>query len=158
MSGEIIVRRFAETDAEAVRDIIRRGLREIDGKDYPAEQIEEYCRDFTVEKIRAQAQAAHTYVAVSGEQILGTGSIAPYWGSESESILLTIFVLPEQIGRGVGTAIVRALEADEFFVRANRIEIPSSITAVGFYRKMGYAPKNGTEPDEEGLVRMEKFR
>ena len=95
---------------------------------------------------------------MSGEQILGTGTIAPYWGSKSESILLTIFVLPEMIGRGVGTAIIRALEADEFFVRANRIEIPSSITAVGFYRKMGYLPKNGTEPDEEGLVRMEKSK
>lgn len=158
MRKDFTVRRFADSDAEAVRDIIHRGLREIDSKDYPAERIEEYCRYFTVEKIREQAQAAHTYVAVSGEQVLGTGTIAPYWGSKSESILLTIYVLPEKIGRGVGTAIVRTLEADEFFARAKRIEIPASVTAVGFYRKMGYLPKNGTEPDEEGLVRMEKLR
>ena len=97
MREDFTVRRFADSDAEAVRDIICRGLREIDGKDHPAERIEEYCRYFTVEKIRAQAQAAHTYVAVSGERILGTGAISPYWGSRSESILLTIFVLPERI-------------------------------------------------------------
>ena len=98
------------------------------------------------------------YVAVSGDKIVGTGSIAPYWGSEKESILLTIYVLPEIIGQGIGTAIINALEQDEYFLRANRIEIPSSITAVKFYQKMGYGFKNGSIPDEEGIIPMEKFK
>ena len=98
------------------------------------------------------------YVAVSGDKIVGTGSIAPYWNSEKESILLTIYVLPEMIGQGIGTAIINALEKDEYFLRANRIEIPSSITAVKFYQKMGYTPKNGIVPDDEGIVSVEKFR
>ena len=98
------------------------------------------------------------YVAVMNDKVIGTGSIAPYWGSEKESILLTIYVLPEIIGYGIGTAIINALEQDEFFLRAKRIEIPSSITAVTFYQKMGYAFKNGSIPDKEGLIRMEKFR
>ena len=98
------------------------------------------------------------YVAVMNDKVIGTGSIAPYWGSEKESILLTIYVLPEIIGYGIGTAIINALEQDEFFLRANRIEIPSSITAVKFYQKMGYGFKNGIIPDAEGIVSMEKFR
>ena len=98
------------------------------------------------------------YVAVSGNKIVGTGSIAPYWGSEKESILLTIYVLPEMIGQGVGSAIINALEQDEYFLRANRIEIPSSITAVKFYQKMCYVSKNGSIPDEEGIIPMEKFK
>ena len=158
MKETFTLRRFVPEDAEAVRDIIHRGLREINGRDYPAQHIEECCRRFTVEKIIAQAAAAHMYVAAAASgRILGTGTIAPVRGSETESILLTIFVLPEAIGRGIGSAIIRALENDEYFRRAKRIEIPSSITAIGFYRKMGYSPKNGTAPDEEGLVRMEKF-
>ena len=88
----------------------------------------------------------------------GTGTIAPFWGSETESILLTIYVLPEKIGRGIGSAIVRALEADAYFLRAERVEIPSSITAVNFYRKMGYQVKDNAVPDEEGLIRMQKIR
>ena len=158
MNEKITIRRFAETDAETVQNIIHRGLREINGKDYPAELIEEYCADFTLEKIKSQAVSAHMYVAVSGNKIVGTGSIAPYWGSEKESILLTIYVLPEMIGQGVGSAIINALEQDEYFLRANRIEIPSSITAVKFYEKFGYIPENGVEPDAEGIVPMEKFR
>ena len=34
--------------------------------------------------------------------------------------------------------IVEALEADEYFHRAWRTEVGSSLTAVSFYRKMGY--------------------
>ena len=158
MNEKLLIRLFVESDAGAVQTIIHRGLREINGKDYPAELIEEYCAYFTLGKIKSQADSAHMYIAVSGDKILGTGSIAPYWGSEKESILLTIYVLPEMIGKGIGTAIINALEQDEYFLRANRIEIPSSITAVKFYQKMGYAPKNGIEPDKEGIVPMEKFK
>ncbi len=158
MNEKITIRRFAESDTETVQNIIHRGLREINGKDYPAELMEEYCNYFTLEKIKNQANSAHMYVAVSGDEIVGTGSIAPYWGREKESILLTIYVLPEMIGQGIGTAIINALEMDEYFLRANRIEIPSSITAVKFYQKMGYTPKNGIVPDDEGNVRVEKFR
>ena len=158
MKEKITIRRFVESDVQAIQNIIHRGLREINGKDYPAKLIEEYCAYFTLEKIKSQANSAHMYVAVSEEEIVGTGSIAPYWGSEKESILLTIYVLPEYIGKGVGTAIICTLEQDEYFLRANRIEIPSSITAVKFYEKMGYAPKNGTIPDAEGIVPVEKFR
>ena len=158
MNEKITIRRFAETDAETVQNIIHRGLREINGKDYSAELMEEYCNYFTLEKIKNQAISAHMYVAVSNDQVIGTGSIAPYWGSEKESILLTIYILPEMIGQGVGSAIINTLEQDEYFLRANRIEIPSSITAVKFYYKMGYSPKNGIIPNDEGIVSVEKFR
>ncbi len=158
MKEKLFVRQFIESDAPAVQHVIHRGLREINGKDYPAGLIEEYCAYFTLEKIRSQANSAHMFVAVADDKIVGTGSIAPYWNSKTESILLTIYVLPEYIGRGVGTEIVKKLEQDEYFLRANRIEIPSSITATKFYQKMGYSPKNGIIPDDEGIVRMEKFR
>ena len=158
MNEKLLIRLFVESDAGAVQTIIHRGLREINGKDYPEELIEEYCAYFTLDKIKSQANSAHMYVAVSGNKIVGTGSIAPYWGSEKESILLTIYILPEMIGHGVGSAIINTLEQDEYFLRANRIEIPSSITAVKFYQKMGYIPKNGIVPDDEGIVRVEKFR
>ena len=99
------------------------------------------------------------YVAASDAgNVAGTGTIAPFWGSVTESILLTIYVLPELIGQGIGTAIVHALEMDEYFLRAKRVEVPSSLSAVNFYRKMGYGFKDGGEPDEEGLIRMEKLK
>lgn len=160
MNGKFTIRRFVSADADKVQNIIHRGLREVNGRDYPAKRIEEYCDCFTVEKIRSQAGTAHMYVAVSDAgDVVGTGTIAPFWGSATESILLTIYVLPELIGHGIGTAIVETLERDEYALRAKRIEIPSSVTAVNFYRKLGYDFKDGRgEPDEEGLIRMEKVK
>ena len=46
-----------------------------------------------------------------------------------------------------------------YFLRAKRVEIPSSITGCEFYRKMGYDFKNGIkELDDEKHFRLEKFR
>ena len=62
-------------------------------------------------------------------------------------------------GKGVGRKIIQTLEQDEFYLRAKRIEIPASITACEFYKKMGYNYKNGIDSvDDEQLYRMEKFR
>lgn len=79
-------------------------------------------------------------------------------GKKDESSLFTIFVLPEYQGKGIGRRIIETLESDEYFLKAKRIEIPASITACQFYRKMGYDYKNGVDiPDEEQLFRLEKF-
>ena len=91
--------------------------------------------------------------------IVGCGAIGPYWGKEDESSFFNVFVLPEWQGKGVGRRIVETLEQDVFFLRAKRVEIPSSITARDFYRKMGYNYKNGEDTvDEEQLYRLEKFK
>lgn len=68
-------------------------------------------------------------------------------------------MLPDYQGKGIGRKIVETLENDEYFLRAKRIEIPSSITGCEFYKKFGYNYKNGVnEVDDEGIIRLEKFR
>lgn len=55
--------------------------------------------------------------------------------------------------------IVDVLEEDEYSKRARRIELASSTTAAGFYRQLGYESVDGlSEPDENGVIRMEKRR
>ena len=113
----------------------------------------------TAEKLIERASWMNFYVVCDDNKIIGCGAIGPYWGKEDESSLFTIFVLPDYQRKGIGRKIIQTLEQDEFFLRAKRIEIPASITAIPFYLKMGYTYKNGiTEPDEEQLVRLEKFR
>ena len=109
--------------------------------------------------ILERAKRKHFYVAYEENKIIGCGAIGPYWNRENESSLFTIFVLPEYQGKGIGRKIIETLEQDEYFLRANRIEIPASITATPFYLKMGYTFKGDiTEPDEEMLIRLEKYR
>ncbi|MBQ2816652.1 MAG: GNAT family N-acetyltransferase [Clostridia bacterium] len=159
MSGICSVRRFQNADADEVSSLIIKTLRTSNSKDYSQEYIENDVKMFDPEGVVKRAGWTHFYVACHGDAIVGCGAIGPYWDKEDESSLFNIFVLPEYQGRGVGKKIIEALEQDEYFLRAKRIEIPASITAHRFYKKMGYTYKNGIEtPDEEQLIRMEKFR
>ena len=156
---DITIRRLEEKDAEKVSELIRTTISISNKKDYPEELMDQLIAIETPEHVLERASWTHFYVAEKDGAIIGCGAIGPYWGKEDESSLFTIFVNPEYQGKGVGRLIVETLEKDEYFLRAKRIEIPASITGIPFYLKMGYDYKNGiTEPDEEHLIRLEKFR
>ena len=153
------IRRFQPEDAIETARVIAKTLTISNSKDYSREYIDSAIGSISADILRERANDEHMYVACDDSRIIGCGAVAGYWGSITESILLTIFVLPEYQGKGVGKRIIQTLEQDEFFLRAKRIEIPASITAVEFYKKMGYNYKNGiAEMDGEQLYRLEKYR
>lgn len=153
------IRRFEKSDAAEVSRLIRTTIQISNAKDYPAELLDALVETETEEHVLERASWTHFYVVIDEDKIIGCGAIGPYWGKEDESSLFTIFVHPDYQGKGIGRDIIHTLEKDEYYQRAQRIEIPASITGVPVYRKMGYEYKNGvTEPDEEHLIRMEKKR
>ena len=159
MNEVYTVRKFSNSDADEVSALIIKTLRTTNIKDYSEEFIENDVKMFSPEGVIERASWTHFYVICDGDTIVGCGAIGPYWGKEDESSLFNIFVLPEYQGKGVGRKIIETLEQDEFFLRAKRVEIPASITACDFYRKLGYTYKNGIDVvDEEQLFRLEKFR
>ena len=153
------IRRFSISDAQETAAMIAKTLRISNVKDYTPEMMEECVRSLSSENLIERAGWLHFYVVENENRIIGCGGIGPYWGKADESSLFTIFVDPECQGKGIGRAIINTLEQDEFYLRAKRVEIPSSITAVNFYKKFGYDHKPGfEEPDEENIYRLEKFR
>ena len=153
------IRRFQPEDAIETEQVIAITLKISNSKDYSKEYIEALIASHSAEDLNEKAKEGHMYVVCDDSRIIGCGSIAGYWGSTTESILLTFFVLPEYQGKGVGRQLMQTLEQDEYFLRAKRIEIPASITAVEFYKKMGYDYKNGIAELGEGLLyRLEKYR
>ena len=144
-------------DEFAVSEVIRTTLTVSNSRDYSPEVIKYNIESHSPEVMAKRAAESHFYVAVDGKKIIGCGGITGYWGSTTESYLISVFILPEYQKRGIGRKIIEALEADEYFLRAWRTEVGSSLTAVHFYRKMGYEYKNGvSSPDEIGIVRLEK--
>ncbi len=155
----ITIRKFETKDAEAVSALIAQTMRTTNAKDYTTETIESTLNRLTPENIIQRAGWMHFYVVCDNDTVIGCGAIGSYWGKLDESSLFNIFVLPEYQGKGIGRKIIETLEQDEYFLRAKRIEIPSSITASEFYRKLGYDYKNGVRIiDEEQHIPMEKFR
>jgi len=155
------VRRFLNTDAELVAQLIAKTMKTTNIKDYSMEYIENDLKSLQANDVIERAEQFHCYVIENSDnyQIIGVGSIGPFWGSQSESSLFNIFVDPDYQGHGLGRKIIETLETDEYFLRASRIEIPASKTALHFYQKMGYDFKNGIdEVDSEELYRLEKFK
>ncbi len=89
------IRRFTEPDAEAVSAVVCETVRISNAKDYPQEYVDVLVKEHTPAVIAERAVQGHMYVVCDGDAVIGTGTIAPFWGSTSESILLTIFVLPD---------------------------------------------------------------
>ena len=104
------IRAFRKEDADEVAQVIAETLRVSNSKDYPQEYIEYCIAEHSAEVLLKASEERHMYVACDGERIVGTGGIAGYWGSKTESILLTIFVLPKYQGKGIGRQIINTLE------------------------------------------------
>lgn len=154
----LCIRRFNIDDASIVSKIICRNFLEVNIKDYSIEEMKILSEIYNDKKVLDINEYAHMYVACIDKTVVGCGAISSFWGKQDESILLTIFVLPELHGKGIGRKIIETLESDEYFLRSRRIEIPASITACEFYKRMGYKYKDGIENlDEEGNYRLEKL-
>lgn len=124
---------------------------------YPDSEVERIIDSLSVEKMKKRATWTHFYVAKINEKIVACGAVGPYYGSETECSLFNIFVEPESQGKGIGRQLINVLENDEFAKRSSRIEIPASISAIPFYKKMGYKFKNDTMIFKDGHFSLEKF-
>lgn len=153
----MFIRRFLPRDGEAVASMVAKTLREVSSKDYDNEYIEDLISRWPAQYFIKSSQVNHFYVLVDNDEIVGCGAIGPYMDRSDESILLSIFVHPSYQCRGLGKKILETLEADEYFLRSRRIELPASLTAENFYLKMGYIYKNGKRKiNKLLLVEMEK--
>ena len=95
IKNKVRVRKFQKADAEEVQELIVRNFLEVNSKDYGIKAMQELAVNYGIDKILQIASYAHMYVFELDDRIVGVGSISSFWGSETESILLTIFVLPE---------------------------------------------------------------
>ncbi len=156
----ITIRPYQKEDAQAVILLAKRNLLEVNIKDYPKDLMEKFASMYTEDYTVVLSTKGHSYVVLEDGELAGCGTVMPFWGKEQEEcVLLSIYVLPECQGKGLGRYIMAALESDEYYKRSSRIEIPATITACKFYERFGYFYKDGEKaPDAEGSYRMEKFR
>ena len=71
------------------------------------------------------------YVIVDGDRILGTASL------ENNNVF-SVFVNTTYHGKGIGQRLMEHIERVAKNRGIDRLKLPSSLTAVGFYRKLGY--------------------
>ncbi len=146
---------YVPGDEAALSALLRRTLKEVNANYCPKDEIDWLYARYTPETVAEIAAGGHTYVMTEDGVIVGTGTVVAT--GERECEIIAAFLLPEAIGRGLGTQLFKVLEADGLCVEAQRIWLTSSVNALDFYEKIGYVNPNGYRVrGADHLLTMEK--
>jgi GNAT superfamily N-acetyltransferase len=155
---KIDIRHFRDGDAGDISTIICRNLREVNARDYPPDVIEDLATQFSPEKIIVLSRQREMFVAEVDGRLAGTAALArDDRTSEERYVCLTVFVLPEHHGSGIGSRPMDRVETLAQKKGAGVLHVPASITALPFYRKRGYVEVTTAQPNaNESWVWMTK--
>jgi GNAT superfamily N-acetyltransferase len=143
------IRRATAADAQAVAAIVARAARIGNAAAYSADQIDRLLDGFTLSETRRRLSTREAYVALGEDgRIVGTATY-------HEGSVRAVFVDPDRHGDGIGRALVSVVEAAARREGRAAVEVRSSLTAIGFYAKLGYQRIRDV-PDGVPTVLMEK--
>ena len=131
MSACVQIRLAGSTDAEAMSRVIVAALHATNAADYPPEVIKAVAASFTPEHVRSRFATRTVFVATQGGSIIGTASL-------NGDVVRSVFVSPDAQGKGVGAALMEAVERLAAAQGLTALCVPSSVTAQGFYEKRGF--------------------
>jgi len=129
---ELVIRKAEREDAIAAWDIRNAAIIAQCTGHYPEEQLAAW----TAGEIRddfIQSVARSWYVATLNESVVGTGMLDYATGQVD-----AVFVRPDRMGRGVGSAMMAHLESHAIESRLSRLTLDSTLNAAPFYRKCGF--------------------
>ena len=107
---------------------------------------------------------AHSLVAVDGESILGfcdVGTSREAGATEQDGELYAIYVAPDAMGKGVGSALMsEALDAlrAEGFTRATLWVLASNTPSRQFYEKRGWAADGASKTEQWNEFALDELR
>jgi GNAT superfamily N-acetyltransferase len=148
LAPNIVVRGFVAEDAERVSALIRATLLTSNAADYPRAELEALAEWYSPAGLISRLPVARRIVALAedgDDTIVGTAA-------RRENRLEAFFVHPDWQRRGVGTLLLEALEEDARVDALRAVWLESSLTAVGFYKKLGFVPTGEARDEGGGLV------
>ncbi|CAM2767765.1 GNAT family N-acetyltransferase [Legionella worsleiensis] len=149
MMTNLCIRRATLADAEAISHVIIQTLKEVSSKDYPDSVINEVIKSFSKEQITVKMKQRKIIVITEKNHIIGTASL-------EGNLVRTVFVLPNKQGKKAGSLLMHYLEEMARKESISSLTVSSSITAEGFYQKLGYSALSNEYYGEERTIIMEK--
>lgn len=126
------IRRFESSDAKAVSNVIRTTMRISNAVDYPIERLQPLIDYFSPEKVEQLSYERDCLVAEEEGEIIGTAALE---GDE----LVTFFVDPQHQGRGIGSILLKEIEAIALRYGRRELKVDASLAGTAFYERHGYA-------------------
>jgi predicted N-acetyltransferase YhbS len=144
----IEIKDYEEKYANEMSDIIISNLYEINIKDHGKEIIDSISKHFTEEEIiKNFPSRVKCLVALIDGKIVGTASLDNFRGNtvQNRYMIKTVFVRIDHQKKGIGKALIDAIEEYAKTIGTKDIIILSSIYALNFYKKLGYDFKDGLD-------------
>ncbi|MCS7042124.1 MAG: GNAT family N-acetyltransferase [Bryobacteraceae bacterium] len=136
MSGttpdELIIRRATLEDRQAIYEIQRSAILETCRRSYPEEDVTVWAGLLSPDSYHA-IHDRYFVVAERGGRILGFGRL-----DEQEGEVEAIYVSPAAERAGIGSAILRHLEARARECGLKELKVRSTLNAESFYARHGY--------------------
>ncbi|WP_122285647.1 GNAT family N-acetyltransferase [Pseudomonas syringae group genomosp. 3] len=123
---DCVIRNAVNTDATAISALVVTTLRESNAQDYSPDIIRQVQQSFSPSAILHFLTCRQVYVASIDDHIVATASL-------DQDTVRSVFVDPAHQGRGMGRQLMATLEAVAARNGVERLRVPSSITAEGFY-------------------------
>jgi GNAT superfamily N-acetyltransferase len=141
---------FTPEHADELAQLISRTLRLCHTQDYGAERIEAMVARHTATALLELSRRRCILLALDGSRIIGTASLERNW-------IYAVFVDPDLQRHGVGTRLMQELEKRARESAFSRLGVYSSVSAVQFYERVGFAIEETTDTAEHGrAVEMSK--
>lgn len=128
---DILIRDATADDAAAISALVQRTAQVSNRPDYTAEALASIVANFAADKVAGRMRERHTFVCQRDGRVVGTIAL----GGDR---LRTLFVEPALQGSGLGARLVAHLEAHARSVGVSELKLSSSLTARGFYERLGY--------------------
>lgn len=125
------IRPATPEDAAAISRVIVSALRESNAQDYPPQVIAQVQQSFSPEAILGLLGVRQVYVATLDQQVVATASL-------DQDVVRSVFVEPSRQGLGIGRQLMAQIRAVALKGGIERLRVPSSITAEGFYAGLGF--------------------
>ena len=140
---EVAIRPAHPVDVAALSELIQRTVRLSNARDYGVEVAELIAANYAPDKIAQRLSERDVFVCSSGGRIIGTiglerTEVAGSTGILGNGRLRSLFVEPGLQHAGIGARLVAHLEAHACAAGVLELELSSSLTARGFYERLGY--------------------
>src|SRR5271157_3711225 len=143
----VMIREFRREDADIVVQLIHADLTEINSRDYPQSVIDYMYHTYTPQKLQELSKKRKILVAEVRNQVVGTASLErDYIGS--------VFVDPQWHNHGIGTRLMQAIEHLARKRGVCEIHLGASISALEFYKMLGYTQGEESCSKEYGTTFM----
>jgi N-acetylglutamate synthase-like GNAT family acetyltransferase len=129
----IAVRRAREEDCEGIWRVHTRAIREIANSHYTPAETESWASPRQPEHYVESIRNKEFYVAEEDGAVIGFGTL-----DHKQNEIEAVYVSPEVVRRGVGSAILRRLEERARELGIKSLKMDASLNAVPFYQSAGY--------------------